>query len=538
MVKIGLLIDSLTIRKWQYEILSHINSHPNLSLEVLIVRDKPSSFTSNSSFLYRVSQALDRKFFSVRNDIFSTVDIKEYSSEIPVIRIDGEEKKFSYHFPEDKIKEIKALNIDVLIRFGFGILKGEILNAANYGVWSLHHGDNSINRGGPPAFWEVANREKVTGITLQRLSEDLDGGQVIKKSYIKTDSTSFYRNKNQAFWAGVELFNLALDELEKGTLKIPDYNKKTCLGMYSYPLYKDPDNFTSLRIMAKFWLRRLRENFKERINSPQWYLLYHFRKEGKIEKSIFRYKKLYPPKGYDWADPFLIKKDGHFFVFFEELQISTKKAHISYLEFDEQGKLIMQQPVQILEESYHLSYPFVFEDGGDHYLVPESADVGELWLYKSDKFPVNWKKHYCIFKNKAIYDASLFYHDGYWFLFGTEKLSKGGNRDQYLHIYYSEDLVKSEWKSHPQNPVSMDVRGARPAGKIFKKNGKIYRASQIGAPKYGYGTQLNEIVHLSPTEFSERKIEEILPKWNYKLLATHTFNFLDGFTIIDAQGEI
>ena len=540
MIKIGVLANSLVLKRWQNEILDYIDAHPNLELTALVLKkkEKEISYSSQSSFFYRFSQALDRRIFSTKNEAFELRDVSSDYKSIPVISVSGIKKGFSYYLPEDKVKEIKALSLDVLIRFGFGILKGDILNAARFGVWSLHHGDNAINRGGPPAFWEVANKEEVTGITLQKLSEDLDGGQVIKKSYIKTDNTSFYRNKNQAFWAGVELFNLALDELGKGNLTLPEDEEKPCLGIYSHPLYRDPDNLRSLKIMTKFWFRRIKENFKEKINNPQWYLLYRFRVDDKIEKSLFRYKALYPPKGYDWADPFIIKKEKHFFVFFEELQMSTKKAHISYLEFDGNGRLVTVQPVKVLEESYHLSYPYIFEEEGDFYLIPESADVGELWLYKAENFPKKWKRYQCIFQNKAIYDASLFYHNDFWYLLGTEKLSEGGNRDQYLHIYYSKDLVNSEWVSHPQNPVSLDVRGARPAGKIFKKNGKIYRASQIGAPKYGYGIQLNEIEVLSPSEFSETKVEEILPKWKNKLLATHTFNFVDGFTIIDAQGKI
>ena len=94
------------------------------------------------------------------------------------------------------------------------------------------------------------------------------------------------------------------------------------------------------------------------------------------------------------------------------------------------------------------------------------------------------------------------------------------------------------WTPHPLNPLSLDVRGARPAGKIFKKNGKLLRPTQIGAPKYGYGIQINEIENLSTTEFSEKKVGDIFPKWDNGLLASHTLNFVDGFTVIDAQGKI
>jgi len=34
-----------------------------------------------------------------------------------------------------------------------------LLNASKYGVWSFHHADNSINRGGPAGFWEIIYKQ-------------------------------------------------------------------------------------------------------------------------------------------------------------------------------------------------------------------------------------------------------------------------------------------------------------------------------------------------------------------------------------------
>ena len=91
---------------------------------------------------------------------------------------------------EEDILKIKHYNLDVLIRFGFKILRGDILKAAKYGIWSYHHGDNDLNRGGPAGFWEVIEHWDITGSTLQILSEDLDGGKILYKSFSMTDRRS------------------------------------------------------------------------------------------------------------------------------------------------------------------------------------------------------------------------------------------------------------------------------------------------------------------------------------------------------------
>lgn len=535
MIKIGILIDGFEVRAWQFELLEFIQSHPSLAIEAIIIKNNRPEFNNKNSSLYRISQAIDRKIFKTKEQLFEVKDISFFKNKYDCYYINGEEKRFSYRFLESDLNRIRELELDLLIRFGFGILRGGILNAAKNGVWSLHHGDNRINRGGPPAFWEVVNQEPVTGITLQRLSENLDGGTVIKRSFIKTNITSFHRNKTEAFRAGIELFEIALEELIED--KVQPFKQNSGLDFYSHPLYKDPSNLTSIKIIFNFWLRRLKEFLNEKRNSPQWFLLYKFHRQKNIEKSVFRYKKLYPPDGYDWADPFIINENDSFYLFFEELKVDTGKGHISYLHFNSAGNLLTNKGIKVLEESWHLSYPYTFKHDSSFFMLPESANSGDLWLYECIKFPDKWEKKIRFFKNKNIYDASIFFHNGYWYLFGTETLTSKGSRDQYLHIYYSKELFSEAWIPHKGNPVTMDVRGARPAGKIFEKNGRLYRPSQIGAPKYGYAIQINEILSLTPTEFKEKKVDEILPKWGKNLYATHTFNHSSGFSVIDAQGN-
>ncbi|WP_134670766.1 formyltransferase family protein [Halorussus marinus] len=68
---------------------------------------------------------------------------------------------------------------DVAVRFAFGILKGDALDAPDRGVLSFHHGDLREYRGQPCGFWEFLNGEDAAGVTLQRLTETLDGGEMV-----------------------------------------------------------------------------------------------------------------------------------------------------------------------------------------------------------------------------------------------------------------------------------------------------------------------------------------------------------------------
>src|SRR5215472_13134718 len=91
--------------------------------------------------------------------------------------------------PAETIDYLRALDLDVLVRFGFGILTGDVLRIARYGVWSYHHGDSARYRGGPAHLWELIEDAPVTGVTLQVLAEELDAGAVIAKSLFQTEQT-------------------------------------------------------------------------------------------------------------------------------------------------------------------------------------------------------------------------------------------------------------------------------------------------------------------------------------------------------------
>jgi hypothetical protein len=102
-----------------------------------------------------------------------------------------------------------------------------------------------------------------------------------------------------------------------------------------------------------------------------------------------------------------------------------------------------------------------------------------------------------------------------------------------LFLFYSDELFTTEWISHPFNPVISDVTTARPAGRLFIKNGKIYRPSQDCSKMYGHGFNINEVLSLSETKYLEKKIAEVKPNWDSKLIGTHTYTSTETFVIID-----
>lgn len=68
---------------------------------------------------------------------------------------------------------------DLVVHYGVGILAGPILTEPIDGVLSYHEGDVRAYRGSSSGFWERIAGEATMTVTLQQLTETLDGGRVV-----------------------------------------------------------------------------------------------------------------------------------------------------------------------------------------------------------------------------------------------------------------------------------------------------------------------------------------------------------------------
>ena len=135
---------------------------------------------------------------------------------------------------------------------------------------------------------------------------------------------------------------------------------------------------------------------------------------------------------------------------------------------------------------------------------------------------------------KAV-DTTLFQWQGKWWMFVARSQTEGVSLWDELFLYYSDSPLSRNWTPHQLNPVVSDVKSARPAGRLFLHNGHLYRPSQNCSGHYGYGFNLCEITKLTETDYEERIVSRVEPKWDRKVISTHTFNYEDGLTIIDGQ---
>ena len=189
----------------------------------------------------------------------------------------------------------------------------------------------------------------------------------------------------------------------------------------------------------------------------------------------------------------------------------------------------------MLDLPYHLSYPFVFEHGGQVWMVPETCSAGTIELYRSTNFPAGWVKEATLVSGVVASDATLLQHGGKWWLFATVR-GEGGSFSDALHLWTAPDF-RGPWTPHRKNPVLIDIATARPAGRMVFRNGERFLAVQDCRRGYGSALGIARVLKLEEDNFSQT-LDAIVspgPLWPGRRL--HTLNSAAGFEFIDGSGQ-
>jgi len=533
-LRIGILLDSLTQPKWVAQIINEIHASPIADICVIVRNDAPTEpslgrirnyWRNRKYILYALYNRVDARVRLGHEDALEVVDLTHLLNAYPILGVIPIMKKFSDWFPREAIEMIRSYDLDVAVSFGFRILRGEALQIARHGVWSYHHGDNLVNRGGPAGFWEVMDGWPITGSMLQVLSEDLDNGDVLGRSWVRTaDRFSVRVSQNALYWRSATLVMRKLKELYDGNRMSIE---KVVFRPYYNRLHKMPTNAELLPKLYRLSMSYVSRKFDYARFYDQWTIAYRFRASPTdANNSFYRFKHLVPPKDKFWADPFPVKHQGKYFVFLEEYLYRDDKAHISVLEVSPSG---CGDPVPVLKQPYHLSYPFVFQWNDRYFMIPETGAQKTVELYECKSFPAEWEKVAVLLEGVSARDATLFENDGLWWMFVA--IADTPTSDE-LYLFYSETPL-GPWLPHKRNPIKSDVRNSRPAGRLFRWNGDLYRPAQNSSERYGYGVTINRIRTLTTEEFVEEEVSKVLPKWRKDLRGTHTINACEDLTVID-----
>ena len=427
---------------------------------------------------------------------------------------------------------------DLDVAFAVGEVDDTALDGlARYGVWRFWLGEASDGDGNPrlAGFREVAEHQPLSGSGLKVRMTPGGTERVAYQSWSRTYPFSAARNREQLLAKTSEFAWRALRELHRSGSGWLEQCKPVPQGRSTIPDAANP-GASLIRGAGRIAARLVRRGVQKALNVEQWFLAYRLRDSRfgdarSVPADLRGFTRLVPPKDRYWADPFVIERDGRYYVFFEELPFKTGRAHISMLQIDGQGRA--SAPVKVLERDYHLSYPFLAEHNGQLYMIPESAQNGTVEVFRCVDFPHGWKRERVLMQGTRCVDATFHRGPDRWWMFANVAASGSRMFDDELHVFHAADLL-GDWQPHARNPVKSDARCARPAGQLYWRNGALYRPAQVCSPLYGSGLSINRVLRLTPQDYAERQVERILPSAGAGLLGLHTINRAGALTIVDA----
>jgi hypothetical protein len=541
--KIGFLIpDTLLVSKFEHMVLENVMRLDCIEsiffATVTVDASQPSHRPMRRLpflVLNRIEKLIATRLLKAP-DLDLPVSIESLRPRFPFVALRADRRKGLFDwFDEPAITTLREHDPDILIRFAGRILKGEVLKVARYGVWSYHHADNRINRGGPPGFWEWFERSPVTGVVVQKLNADLDNGVVLARQSQETVSLSWNANRLRSFELSVPMMADTVRKFADGQLdlaRLESSARQLPLNPYSKRLFVAPPPMSLGPVSCKWAWRAAAEAGRTLFTAAQWNLLLAPNHQKAL--SLRNYKRVVAPTAVFWADPFIVGNgsNGELFVAVEEFDYAAAKGHISLLTIRD-GVVLSSTP--IIKNEYHCSYPFILRHDDDLYMIPECGESGRMDAFRCTEFPYRWERCKTLMKGISGVDPTVVSHNGRWWMFLNVvrgRLNSCANLE--LSLFSADHPLSDHWTPHRMNPVISDVTQARNAGRPFVlEDGRLVRPAQDCSVSYGHGIRLLAIEELSDDCYRQVEVARIKPDWMPGLRGVHHVDHNGEYIIMD-----
>ncbi len=472
------------------------------------------------------------------------------------------------------LEYLASLATDFILCFAEGPLPGALLRLGRHGVWRFHFGDWTSYRGTPGGYWEVFDGCAASAALLVRIQPDPDVVEVLREGCWRTELLSARKNREAlqsrvASWPADMCRALlsadAANAADAADVADVAAGGGACATLYTVagaapelrrgaPVRPPPGPWQRAQLLVRIALRVARVAFRSLFRHDQWNI-------GIVDQPIEQFVRPGPRAATTWfaptrrdelrADPIGVLHGGRPTILCEHFSYRDGIGYIVAMDAAGLGApgtgaagpsasgtmTAGQSRVQIGPvPPVHLSYPFVVEDDGRLFCMPESSAAAEIALYELERFPDRWSKRTTLITGRGYVDATVFRYEQRWWLAASEVAAKGANCE--LHLWFAERLG-GPWTAHARNPVKIDVRSARPAGAPFWADGAFYRPAQDCSSTYGARVVLNRVQVLTPHAFREEVAASVEPDRHGRYPAgLHTLSRFGTRTLIDGKRPV
>lgn len=238
-----------------------------------------------------------------------------------------------------------------------------------------------------------------------------------------------------------------------------------------------------------------------------------------------------PYKNECWfADPFILDvTETNIYVLVEEMPHNIQKGRISKLTIDKETWTITDKEV-ILEEPWHLSFPFIIRENGKVFVAPESA-YGQAWyLYElvTDQMGNDKLERIKKLCDDVVWDSVI---ANYW---NEPIMFTAAHDDFHLDIYKMDKNIDMFTQDES---IQSDKQNMRMAGALFVEENQIYCPSQNSRPgSYGEAVEIKRVSY-NDEGWSFQTINKIKPPKGILNDGIHTFNEYKGVIVVDIHRQ-
>lgn len=165
----------------------------------------------NSGWRYFLWRIREKNYYLVNKDKFiSAVDMARFY-DIPF-------EVFKYINDVESVNYLKSLNADVIVTAYFNqMLSDEVIGLSNIASINVHRSFLPSYRGANSSFWQLANNEKETGVTVHYLTKCADEGNILGQTKFEiSDNDTLVSLCHKSVYHTIPLLRSVLSDLSKG----------------------------------------------------------------------------------------------------------------------------------------------------------------------------------------------------------------------------------------------------------------------------------------------------------------------------------
>jgi hypothetical protein len=526
MARVGIILGSLTVPRYVSNAIATLIDDKSIT-PILLKLDNSSTHQKNT-FL-KILEKTELRILTLAKKSFREracsipVDLRRFSEVINLndwsVSQEGQWQPSQF----DKAR-IQALGLDLIVCFLPGLhFAGDTASTTRKGILAVVHGDAN----GFEAFRAVHERKPSHSYTVLLSTPEASAPKVIHKGEIIT-KRSYIENCITLGEESIPFLTLVARDL-----LVNEASYENCSPfLQNFSTVQPP----TIRDGLSYVARTIGLHAKMGVNRgilakrQRWQVGYY---QGHWKDFAFSSAKTIPnPKHRFFADPFVMKRDSRYYIFLEDYDDRIGRGRLAAVEVEADGSLQVFE--DILPCPYHLSFPFIFEEDGETWMIPEISQSSAVQLYRSVEFPNKWEMHKVLMNGVSAADTMLIKKPEGWYMLTNLSPFNTPDHLSQLHVFYADSYLSTDWKPVSTLPVVNNPRNGRNAGILIAHEGNHYRVRQRQAfGQYGAGFSVAKIIRLDKEGYAEETFREVLASEMQGAIGMHHMHGVDDFTVFD-----